>query len=1305
MLIFFLLFPHFFLLAQMRTTTSKAHSPLSSFPLFLLPFLFALPLWLPQADAQPELSDGVRCSADRSIYPCQAYALYQANPSRVPLSKDLASVGDLFGVSRAMIARSSNLTVAESSAPLRQGELLLVPITCGCDRNRSYAPAAYQIVPDDTFYLVSTVTYGNLTAYPAVELVNPTLVPENLDVGVITIFPIFCQCLKNNTVGGKSILGLVTYVLQPADTYASVAASFGTDVATLTAINGPENGTFSVIFVPLFQIPPPLLRTTVPSEAPASPPTDSTPVIEKNENKGVIAGLAAGLAVVGVICVLQFLLLAWCSRRSSRKGEEVGKLGSSARSSKGGGGSQLGRLPSAEDKLIGDISEWLDKYKVFTVEELRRATGGFAKSHLIQGSVYKGTMEDGEMLAVKKMKWNACDELKILQKVNHTNLVKLEGFCIDAKEGTTYLVYEYVVNGSLDTWLYHGDGASDRKLDWRSRLRVALDVANGLQYIHEHTWPRVVHKDIKSSNILLDASFHAKIANFGLARTGLNAVTTHIVGTQGYVAPEYLADGLVTTKMDVFAFGVVLLELVAGREAVNEDGESLWSEAERVFGSGKGEIRVEEGGLLQWMDAALVEQSCPVESVVSVMNVAMACLKRDPSKRPSMVEATYMLSKADEHFSDYSGDHGLSVRGGDVAARQRSPFLSLSSKDDNREEGRGRRRKHREAAVVSSSHVVFSDGPWCCATTSSSVSSVAASPPRPRRAPAVVPQDQADAVLIVESSPSFSPVSSMDASPAAAAAVPPAAAASFSSPYPPYPSSYSKFNSALNAGLLNPMSPPPPPHLDKTRSSPTLFDMMANEQDYNPRPAALPMLPPGRTSAIPAVASTQDRQLLLQDRVAEIIGSCSPGNQLNDAESSDVRLTVSSKDGLTVSLNVHRHILVAHSRFFGAKLSDRWSKQQRSLPHIVEISDCDDVEVYVETLRLMYCKDLRRRLMREDVSKVLGILKVSAAIAFDAGVLSCLEYLEAAPWEEDEEEKVASLLSQLHLESLGAEEVLKRVSLEVAPSAVEDVNGGSGSEEILVRLLQVVLEGKDEKARREMKSLVSKMLRENNTASHSGAAADVSGDLSKESLYSACDGCLRSLRHHFARAAASDLGEAAQIARQADNLHWILDILIDRQIADDFLRTWACQGELSEMHPRVPAIHRYEVSRVTARLFVGVGKGQILVSKEARCLLLRTWLEPFYEDFGWMRRACKGLDRHLIEDGLANTILTLPLATQQEVLLAWFDRFLNAGDDCPNIQRGFEVWWRRAFWRRNGDGDQRPPKLRIAASSACENSC
>ncbi|XP_061337298.1 BTB/POZ domain-containing protein At1g63850-like isoform X2 [Gastrolobium bilobum] len=401
-----------------------------------------------------------------------------------------------------------------------------------------------------------------------------------------------------------------------------------------------------------------------------------------------------------------------------------------------------------------------------------------------------------------------------------------------------------------------------------------------------------------------------------------------------------------------------------------------------------------------------------------------------------------------------------------------------------------------------------------------------------------------------------------------------------------FPSSFTKFNSALTAGLLNPMSPPPPPSTDKTRSSPTLFEMMASEPDVHPRT----QIPPFQNPQI----LVPDKHTLIMQRISEMLGSCSPGNQFNDPSTSDIKLTLTSKDGISVSINVHRQILVSHSRFFAVKLSDRWAKQQRStLPYIVEIADCDDVEIYIEALMLMYCKDLRKKLMKEDVSRVLGILKVSAAIGFDAGVLSCMEYLEAAPWAEDEEEKVASLLSELRLEAMGGCEVLKRISFQVSNGNEE----GNDSEQVLLKLIHVVLEGKDEKARREMKGLVSKMLRENSNQN----------DLRKESLYSACDDCLQLLHHHFLRAASSELHDVGQIARQADNMHWILDILIDRQVAEDFLKTWASQSVLSEAHPKVPAVHRFEVSRVTARLFVGIGKGQLLASKDVRCLLLKTW--------------------------------------------------------------------------------------------------
>ena len=168
----------------------------------------------------------------------------------------------------------------------------------------------------------------------------------------------------------------------------------------------------------------------------------------------------------------------------------------------------------------------------------------------------------------------------------------------------------------------------------------------------------MVHKDIKSSNILLDFNMRAKIANFGLAKSGHNAITVHIVGTQGYIAPEYLSDGVVSTKMDVFAFGVVLLELVSGREAIDEEGKLLWT---RVSGIFEAKVKEKERKLKGVMDDFLLGESCLMESIVNVMNVAMACFHRDPSKRPSMVDIVYALCKSDELFFDVSED-GLSPR-------------------------------------------------------------------------------------------------------------------------------------------------------------------------------------------------------------------------------------------------------------------------------------------------------------------------------------------------------------------------------------------------------------------------------------------------------------------------------------------------------------------------------------------------------------------------------------------------------------------------------------------------------------------
>ncbi|KAJ6318682.1 hypothetical protein OIU76_014106 [Salix suchowensis] len=610
--------------------------PRSHFVSSLLFFLSCSNI-LHHLQAQPS-TQGFTCTANQSSFPCQTYAFYRAS---APNFVDLASIGDLFSVSRLMISKPSN--ISSPTSPLVPDQPLFVPLSCSCNTiNRtsiSFANITYTIKAGNTFYIVSTAYFQNLTTYQSVELVNPTLVPEKLEIGVEVIFPIFCKC-PNQTQLQNKVNYLVSYVFQPSDNLSSVASTFGVETQSIVDVNSNNIQPYDTIFVPVNQLPQLAQPTVAPSGAPSEAPS------EKTERKGVINGLAVGLGIAGLLLVLVsgvwfYREVVLKKRRDVEKDEEKHRMQLN--------GGRKG-LKDVDVNLMADVSDCLDKYRVFKIDDLKEATDGFSENCLIEGSVFKGSI-NGEIYAIKKMKWNASEELKILQKVNHGNLVKLEGFCIDPEDANCYLVYEFVDNGSLHLWLHCNER---EKLSWKTRLRIAIDVANGLQYIHEHTRPRVVHKDIKSSNILLDSSMRAKIANFGLAKSGCNAITMHIVGTQGYIAPEYLADGVVSTRMDVFSFGVVLLELISGKEAIDEEGKVLWAEAIGIMEGNVEERKVKR--LTAWMDKVLLEESCSMESVMNTMAVATACLHRDPSKRPSMVDIVYALCKSDDLFFDISDD-------------------------------------------------------------------------------------------------------------------------------------------------------------------------------------------------------------------------------------------------------------------------------------------------------------------------------------------------------------------------------------------------------------------------------------------------------------------------------------------------------------------------------------------------------------------------------------------------------------------------------------------------------------------------
>ncbi|KAI9071300.1 hypothetical protein K1719_046729 [Acacia pycnantha] len=602
------------------------HVSLLFFSFFIF-FLLHLPHPSQAQDPIQPNTTGYQCPANQTAgsgYPCRTYAFYRA---AAPNFLDLASIGDLFSVSRPMIADPSNISTPNST--LAPNQPLFIPLSCSCNfinstfGSISYANLSYTIKKGDTFYQVSTSSYMNLTTYQSVEVVNPKLIPVNLTIGDSAVFPVFCKCPNTTQLqNGENIL--ISYVVQPSDNVSSIASFFGSKSQSIIDANRKGFREFDTIFVPVSRLRV-LTQLPVNTSAPPPSPPAATPVTSGGDRTGAVRGLAIGLGIVGLLLIL--ILGMWVYREGLFKdrlatvvGDEERRKQSFVKETKGGSKEE-------EAKLMANVSDCLDKYRVLRT---------------INGEVY----------AIKKMKWNAYEELKILQKVNHGNLVKLEGFCIDDDEANCYLVYEYVENGSLYSWL-HEDRT--QRLNWKMRLHVAMDVANGLQYIHEHTRPRVVHKDIKSSNILLDANMRAKIANFGLAKSGINAITMHIVGTQGYIAPEYLADGVVSTKMDVFSFGVVLLELITGKEAVDDRGNPLSTSMVRAFEVG---ISEQEKGkrLREWLDGSLMRETLSMESLMGVLNIALACLHKDPTKRPSMVDIVYALSKSEDSNFDTSDD-------------------------------------------------------------------------------------------------------------------------------------------------------------------------------------------------------------------------------------------------------------------------------------------------------------------------------------------------------------------------------------------------------------------------------------------------------------------------------------------------------------------------------------------------------------------------------------------------------------------------------------------------------------------------
>ncbi|KAL8162480.1 hypothetical protein V2J09_013969 [Rumex salicifolius] len=318
---------------------------------------------------------------------------------------------------------------------------------------------------------------------------------------------------------------------------------------------------------------------------------------------------------------------------------------------------EVGGVEAAAAEYGGPEVSHLGWGRWFTLRELELATNGLADENVIgeggYGILYSGVLRDNTntRVAVKNLLNNRGQaenefrvEVEAIGRVQHKNLVRLLGYCIEG--AYRMLVYEYVDNGNLDQWL-HGEVGGVSSLTWDTRLNIVLETAKGLAYLHEGLEPKVVHRDIKSSNVLLNREWNAKLSDFGLAKllcTDRSYVTTRVMGTFGYVAPEYACTGMLTEKSDVYSFGILIMEVISGRAPVD-------------YTRPPGEVK-----LVDWLKTMvsnrrseeIVDPKLAVKpsskALKQVLLVALRCVDPEAQKRPKMGHVIHML-EANELFS------------------------------------------------------------------------------------------------------------------------------------------------------------------------------------------------------------------------------------------------------------------------------------------------------------------------------------------------------------------------------------------------------------------------------------------------------------------------------------------------------------------------------------------------------------------------------------------------------------------------------------------------------------------------------
>eukprot|EP00249_Psilotum_nudum_P023097 c28746_g1_i1 orf=348-2288(-) len=561
----------------------------------------------------------------------------------VASNQTLLDIATLFQTSVTKIQSYNNIS---NPNLVELGQTVLVPFQCDCDSDQLSHKFQYTVQSGDTATTIAQVKYEFLSTTEWMSAVNTQDINEIYPNNVLNV-PVNCSC--GNPKVSKAYGLFATYVAEDNDSLARLSEKFNISANLLQQYNSVDLNNLqthaSIVFAPE-------------KDGRGVYPAFNTSAIKGSG--GISTNVKVGISVGASIALLALVMLGiffYCFYLPKRHGtvSNSDKQHASVADSESpfvenvgmqrelfleNEPSNMGGLPT------GFANSVVDKSVEFSYEELAAATDNFSIAKEIgrggYGAVYYGELR-GQKLAIKMMNMQATKEflaeLNVLTRVHHTNLVRLVGYCT---ANSLFVVYEYVDNGTLSQHLRASGGEGIPPLTWASRVQIALQAARGLEYIHEHTTPTYIHRDIKPSNILLDKNLNAKVADFGLTKltesSGMSVtIPSRLVGTFGYMAPEYARFGEVSPKVDVYSFGVVLFEIISAKEAIVHNVESqkgiskgLVTLFEEVLNDCDGKEKLQA-----LVDPALGHQY-PVDAVWKMAQLAAACTREKQMLRPNM---------------------------------------------------------------------------------------------------------------------------------------------------------------------------------------------------------------------------------------------------------------------------------------------------------------------------------------------------------------------------------------------------------------------------------------------------------------------------------------------------------------------------------------------------------------------------------------------------------------------------------------------------------------------------------------------